>query len=334
MKIGATFDEAIMVFTAIVPVYNEEARVACLIDSLVGHCDEIIVINKSSTDGTKRVIQEKYGSTVKVVDRPYTPKGVDDFSSYCSVAKNDWVFVCVASEVVPVQFWTRLYEFFRRGLDASKDLVMIPRSYYCFGVHVPGSPWDTSYFPFFFNKNRVLFSDKLHEHFSVSDEHRRHYLDCDRQEMILHLTHPNVDGFIASSLNYATIDCENSKIVDPETHLKTCINNILEAENRMSRTTGIDALMHFAAWSVYWNIYVLKICENSSSFDASEVYKSLQNWATHAEQPHRSSVGKKVRFLRRSPGLSAVMFLRFVYRGISRKSGSIRKLTKSIRAAL
>ena len=83
-----------MKFSVIIPIYNEEDRINNLLESVVNFVDEIIVINKASTDNSKIIITERYGDLVRVIDVPYSNRGEDNYKLYCEFAKNDWIFLC------------------------------------------------------------------------------------------------------------------------------------------------------------------------------------------------------------------------------------------------
>jgi glycosyltransferase involved in cell wall biosynthesis len=320
-----------MNFSVVIPVFNEQDRIIDLLDSIIGRSNDVVIINKNSTDKTKELISNRLYPNVRIIDYPYSEKGIDDFASYCAHANNNWIFVCVASETVPSQFWYRLNEFFKRRLEDSIDVLMVPRNYYCFGVQVKNSPWDVSYFPFFFHKQRVIYSDKLHEHFTVCDEARRHYLHCNRSEMILHLTHPTVDNFIQSAIGYADIDCDISQNINVEIVLKNYMNNIREAESKLSSALGSDAVMHFAAWNVYWSIYILKTVENYNSLVGATVYNRIRKAHFDFERAQRSSWGTDINFMRRPIGLNVKYSFISLARWLFKHNSIFRILINKIR---
>lgn len=259
-----------MKFTVIVPVYNEELRIRSILRTISGHVDEIIVINKSSTDDTVKIISENY-QEVKVIDAPYSRRGEDDFKEYCMYARNDWIFICVASEAIPKSFWGLLdkidYE--------SHDLVMVPREYYCFGYSVQGSPWDVSYFPFFFNRKKIVFTNKMHSHFDIHDEGRRYYISCQRKDMIKHFTHTSLENYIKSTFSYSSYEISRINSGKEYDKLSEWIENIHEGYFKLSSSSGYGAYAHFAAWNIYWSIHILNLIESKTNCDPCN--ESIQN---------------------------------------------------------
>lgn len=248
--------------SVVIPVYNESKRIETLLNSIVGYCADVIVINKSSTDDTKLIVSELFPS-VKIVDYPYAARGVDDFKSYVEHANNDWVFICVASETIPKRFWDK----FRLITDeklSDIDLLMVPRLYYCFEENIEHSPWDVSFFPFCFNKNRIIYTDILHAPFTVNDELRRYYLNYNRNEMIIHRTHINSERFIESSINYSIVESSFVNKDNVDKKIRECIENIYEGNKKFKKVRpGVESVQHYAAWNFYWSIQLLKFAEIS-----------------------------------------------------------------------
>lgn len=264
-----------MKFSVIIPIYNEENRVRYLLDSIVGYVDEVIVINKSSIDNSKVIINDLFGEAVRVIDVPYSRRGEDDFKSYCNFANNDWVFFCVASEIVPIKFWQVLNKI-NETVDLSiYDLIMVPRQYNCFGHNVPGSPWDVSFFPFFFNKRNVFFTNKMHAHFSVFDERKRYYMSCCRSVMIQHYTHTSLASYLESTKSYASYEIDNIKPDDLDSNLNNWICNMHEGYLKLKGASGYGALAHYAAWNIYWSVHILKLLESKMKFSTVESNDNL-----------------------------------------------------------
>lgn len=250
-----------MNYSIVVPIFNEENRIGALLCSLSSFDNEIVILNKSSTDMTKAVIERLNMPNVSVYDIPYTEKGDDDFEFYASYSKNDWVFIMVASEVVPKGYFTILKNKLDELSESEVDLLMVPRKYYCFGFHVPRSPWEVSYFPFFFNKNNVNFVDVPHLHVAPKNEKRRKYLNFQIDEMIVHNTHPNLRNFMNSAINYGDLETEKENNDKLKMSIYNSLRNIWLSEKKMSANSGLPSLMHFAAWNIHWNYQIIKRCE-------------------------------------------------------------------------
>ncbi|WP_217521679.1 glycosyltransferase [Vibrio metschnikovii] len=248
-------------FSIVIPIYNEESRICGLLNSLIDYSDDIIVINKSSTDRSRVIIENEFLNSVRVVDVPYSNRGEDDFKNYFKYANNDWIFLAVASEIIPKGFWRNFLLRMNNFNLSSYDLVMIPRLYNCFGFSVNNSPWDVSFFPFFLNKNRVVYTEKMHSHFSVIDESRRFYISMSRDDMIQHITHVSLSAFLKNTLSYASYECKNINSSSYEETVSSWLVNMQEAYFRLKGSKDKGAFAHFAAWNIYWSIHILTLIE-------------------------------------------------------------------------
>ena len=87
-------------------VYNEQDRIRRFIRAHYDY-DEIIIIDKSSSDNTFKIASEL---GVKVVKIPYTEEFQYVFEAALEVATQDWLFFVTASDVIHPDFTRQLYE--------------------------------------------------------------------------------------------------------------------------------------------------------------------------------------------------------------------------------
>ena len=263
--------------SVIIPVYNEEHRLGPMLASALAFGDEVIVCNKQSTDATAAVAAA-VSPAVLVRGVPFTEKGADCFEDYLRLASHEWVFIAVASEIIPLSLKGRLSEFFAQHDEASLDMVMVPRKFFCFGSHLPQSPWSVSYFPFLFHKRRVRVTNKVYEHFSVSDESRRAFLACADAEMVVHCTHTSADAYCRAMLGYFKEEVRN---MAPEqidaTYINKMFDEFLMYERELRNSSDINAIMHYSAWAIYWHGVILFACEKKLNLDVERIYRALGN---------------------------------------------------------
>ncbi len=89
---------------------NDVKRIGRAIDSLRA-CDEVMVIDHGSTDGTQKAAEE-HGATVKAAI-----PGVDR-GAYVLDLKNDWVFCLCANEGLSEELEASLQEWKQRDPDS------------------------------------------------------------------------------------------------------------------------------------------------------------------------------------------------------------------------
>lgn len=83
-----------MRFSAIIPVYNGAETICRAIDSVIAQGDndlEIIVVDDASTDGTVRLIKEKYGDKVTVISLPENAGSSVARNAGMAVATGDYI---------------------------------------------------------------------------------------------------------------------------------------------------------------------------------------------------------------------------------------------------
>lgn len=314
--------------TVMIVAYNEEERIEQVIRSVSDWADEIILIDKSSTDQTASIARSA-SNNVRVVVEKYTDRGADDFSSYTPSATNDWIFLVVASEAVEAGLPNLISKYFVEHGPNMHDVVMIPRRYIAFGAHLDYSPWSIVYFPFMFNRKRALITNKLHEHFNVTEESRRFFLSSQDNCRVTHTTHTSALSYMNSMIGYFK---EEVRLVNPEDidakYLETLYAQFKTYEARVRKSSDLSATMHYAAWSIYWHGVILFACEKkllSVNIDSSHL-------PTNQLPDFSSNIFGTPRTLNNFRGFhnTPLNFIRNLLRPIYRKhilpSNSIRKI--------
>lgn len=87
-------------------IYNEEERIRRFIESFY-HYDEIIIVDKSSTDRSVEIAKEM---GVKVVTIPYTEEFKKVFDAGMEAATQDWIFFNTASDIIHPELTKKLYD--------------------------------------------------------------------------------------------------------------------------------------------------------------------------------------------------------------------------------
>jgi glycosyltransferase involved in cell wall biosynthesis len=257
--------------TFIIGLYNEEDRIRYVLDHATRWADEIIVVNKSSTDRTKEICIE-YGDRVRVVDIPFAPKGHDDFISNCKLAKHDWIFLGPASEIPTRRLISRCREILS-DTNGALDLVYVPRKYYSFGIHDKRSPWSISYFPFLINRRKAMITNVIHKNISPSNPQNVAAIDFSDDCCVYHLTHPNAKDYLHSMTDY--FEAEAASCQDPDAKIRECFANIAKYEQQLIQG-GDDLFMHYLAWPIYWLGTALFVWEKKRGLDVPKFYKELR----------------------------------------------------------
>ncbi|MBI2539180.1 MAG: glycosyltransferase family 2 protein [Deltaproteobacteria bacterium] len=107
--------------SAIVVCFNEEENIRACLESLKW-CDEIVVVDSFSTDGTVEICREY---TDRVIQRPWA--GYRDQKAFAhSQATKDWVFLVDADERVPAALREEIQDALQ-GLGTRYAAFLVPR---------------------------------------------------------------------------------------------------------------------------------------------------------------------------------------------------------------
>lgn len=245
--------------SAIIPAYNEVTRVSNIIESLKDWVGEIIVFDKSSTDGMATYLEQNYPE-VMVVYLPYSNKGEEDFNIYFQYVKYDWVFICTCSEVVTNKLAANITRRFL-DLSSSYDLIYVPRKFYSLGFHNESSPWSYADYPFLFNWKKIQVTNVLHEHVKVYDKSLEYFLTPSEDGCVIHITHNGVDDYMSSMCGYIKAEVEELQSSDIDSSL---INKYYTQYSMYSsdlKNGGNDTFGQYCAWTIYWHGVMLHAWE-------------------------------------------------------------------------
>lgn len=259
--------------TFLIPVYNESERIINVLQHAVLWADEVIVIDKSSTDNT-RVVAEQFGDKISVHRVPYSKQGTDDEKAYSALASNDWIFVGTCSEIPTRKLIRKTKELLAKDGDIL-ELIYVPRKAYSFGIHSVNIPWNIAYFPFLFNRNKIEFTGIIHEHFRPRDKAKTAIIAYEEDCHVYHLTHSSARRFIEAHAQYAEREAELA--VDPSLSISNWFSRIHDALPKITKT-GSDWPGLFAAWAICNLMNILFTWEKNRGVNVLDFYskKSAQ----------------------------------------------------------
>lgn len=271
--------------TFLIVVFNEESRIKFVLDQAVQWADEVLVINKSSTDRTKEICLQ-YGPKVNIVDIPFSIKGEGDLVSLSKLSKNDWIFISTASEIPTFNVISKAKEVLSER-ESQLDVVYVPRKIYSFGIHSELSPWSVSYYPFLYHKHRAIVSNTIHKNLSARDEAFTYRIPFSDDCCVYHFTHTTAKQYILDMLDYFQVEAANC--TDPAAMLKECFENIATYKERLE-SGGFALLGHACAWPIYWLGTALFIWEKQRNIDVRQLYATMREdvfrseWGSVCEQ--------------------------------------------------
>lgn len=181
--------------SAFLPVYNEEKRIRFALNSL-SWCDEVIVLDKSSTDKTVE-IAKSYGAIV------YSVENTEAYSSsefsFLEKCHGDWIIIFTASDIVDVQLGL---EIRKQAMLLSQDYsaIRVPFQNYVLGINGKWSPWFKEDRIGVFRRNCYTYKNEVHT--ALQYDFNKVYSIHESFGYLSHLTHVSVDMMMERHLRY------------------------------------------------------------------------------------------------------------------------------------
>jgi glycosyltransferase involved in cell wall biosynthesis len=180
----------------VVVSYNRERLIEAVLRS-VQFCDEVILIDKSSTDATRSIAIHLCDRVLQV---PWSPTVEETRRFAVAQASNDWVVLLDDDEILNLAAVAWIEEELRAPRS---QIYSIPLRHYIMGSHDPNAYYWPEQHIRFFNKHAVSFSSTVHGGIQTGT-HSIQSIDIATGVAIEHLSHPDVATWIAKSNSYTS----------------------------------------------------------------------------------------------------------------------------------
>lgn len=296
--------------TYLMYVFNEEERIADILHHAVQWADEVLILDKQSTDGTCTICSE-FGSKVRVVEIPFTPQGHDDIVSASRLAAHDWIWIGTCSEIPARKLVTEAKRIIAE--QPGLDLVHVPRKIYSFGCDSPDSPWGVRNYPFLINRQRAHISNTIHFNFRPKDKNNIAQIAFAEDCCVHHYTHATAKGYISAMTQYFEAESERP---DQAEVMQDALAR-LEKRRDLRALMGTDSFGLECAWRFYWLGVALHAWEKLRGVNAPDRYRTMRRavlvreWPSSASSPDSSQAVKS-----RSPAevaITPIIFSRGVH---------------------
>jgi glycosyltransferase involved in cell wall biosynthesis len=178
-------------------VFNEASRIESCCE-FFKWADELVVVDKSSTDNTVELAR-RYTSNVIVV--PYTntaSHSIDVVESY--VTSCEWFFFVTASSAIEPDLVDSLVKL-TTSLNFNYDVISLPLKMYVLGFEGKSSPWNAEYKNTCIRRSVLKLSKIVHmECLFESDRIYKGLLA--QNSYLYHFTHRNVDTLFERHIRY------------------------------------------------------------------------------------------------------------------------------------
>ena len=245
-----------MTISAFLPVFNEEKRIKDTLESLMW-CDEIILVDKHSTDRTVE-IASSFGSKVKVHFIENTNAyDVSELDVFLNNSISEWAILFTASNVIHPNLTVKIRE---KILDVNfnYDVLHVPFRRFVLGFDDIRSPWHSELNPIVLRKNAIVLN-KNEVHSAIQKEGKHFRFKSHDIECVYHLTHETVDSMMERHIRYWRGEA-NSLDINLNKSLKVLLKEFIKVIfYKRTFLSGKDGLMLIFAYLSYFMMsYVYK----------------------------------------------------------------------------
>ena len=264
--------------SAVVNTRNAERYLEYALRSLVPWTDEVVVADMASEDRTVE-IANSHGA--RVVEVPQARFVEPARAAAVSHARNEWVVVLDADEIIPKRLSEELLETAR---TARADVVYIPRQNYIMGAPLRSTGWgpDQDRQPRFFRKGLLEFSDEIHSLPRPAPTARVEKLKFSRGLAIVHFNYVDVADFIDRMNRYTTVEAEQSLVRRGSRRrtgpgaMSTFVRRYLKGRGYRDGWRGLYLSLFMAFYRLLTNA---KVRERQESGDGAAVVESYRREA-------------------------------------------------------
>ena len=212
--------------SSVVVLYNEEQRIEKFLKAL-SWCDDIIIINKSSTDNTSKFLK---GKNITVINVPYVDNG--SFGQLgVERARHEWIAFPAVSDFISYDLIKDVNEIIARD-DFDYNTITVPFNNYILGMNLVDSPWYCEYKRYFFRKSSLSFTQLVHREI-VYDQINNYELRS--AGCVNHLTHQSVLRQLERHTRYTRE--EASELYEKKEPLKVLKKDLLKLLVRLIKKT-------------------------------------------------------------------------------------------------
>lgn len=254
-------------------VYNEESRIRSCLNSF-HWADELLLIDKSSTDKTVEIAKE-FTNNIAIVPFSEGSTGsknnIDRFN-----IKSEWVFIITASSLIHPDIVDEITKLTTNG-DFEYDVVGVPYAIYSFGVRSKRSPWTDERKFSLFRRSKLIVSDRLHYEKQSASNRRYPMKIIDNDRVLYHCTNDNANNYFKRQMMYTAYEARYE-----ETTLKKIFFEILKSIavvviKRRFFLGGRDGLALSIAYVSYYMMKFVYYWDRHNKNNGDGVYPKLRN---------------------------------------------------------
>ena len=186
--------------TAFLPVYNEEKRLKNVLECF-RWCDEILLLDKESTDDTVKVAKQY--SNVTILTKKCT-EGYDsnEFEYFLKNCKTEWCMIVTASDLIHPELAKKMRELID-NCHFGYDIISVPYKPYFLGCCGKYSPWYAEYMNKIFRVSTLSINlDSVHAVLTPTSSRLYQIPFTEPKVAYYHLTHQSAESVIERNVRY------------------------------------------------------------------------------------------------------------------------------------
>jgi glycosyltransferase involved in cell wall biosynthesis len=271
--------------SAFVITYNRASLLeTCL--RAVSFADELIVVDKSSTDGSAAVAA-RYADRVEIV--PWSPTVEETRAFASSLCRHEWILFLDDDEILSAETGPYL----RQALPGtSAEIHSIPLRHYILGVHDERACyWPESHYRLF-RKGAINFIPTVHGGIMVRSD-RIAAIPVASGVCIHHLSHPDVASFIERTNRY-TGRPDRARIAAGQGDLIDFAHRRIDYWSERTADGSPEGYLAAVALlkAVYDIVDRLKVWEEARDLDGAALFRLVQQRLTASEPDRRRTFGE------------------------------------------
>ena len=265
-----------MTISAFLPVFNEEKRIADALTSLMW-CDEIILVDKNSTDKTLE-IATGFGDKVKVYSMDNTTAyDSSEWNVFLDNCTSEWFIVFTASDVIHPKLTEKIMKKVS-DVNFDYDVLLIPFRRFVLGIDSKRSPWYSELNPIVRRKSAVALN-KNDVHGAIQKVSRQYKFKYDSVECMYHLTHETVDMMMDRHIRYwkGEAKAENISLYNSiKTIFKSSFRLTFLKKTFLLGHDGFMLLFSFLTYQMMSYVYQWEKARGSAPQIYSEIKKNIK----------------------------------------------------------
>lgn len=250
--------------SAAVVCYNREAIVGTCLKALA-FADEVIVVDKSSTDGTAAIAARLAD---RVISTPWTPTVEDTRAFAVAQCRHDWILLMDDDECLS----PAAVLFIDQELRAPRaDIYALPQRHYVMGVHDERAYYWPEAQVRLFRRDAVRFTDTVHAGTQYLSD-RLHRVPPDGGVCMHHLSHARAHDWIEKTNRYTS---RPNRAHDPDdgAGILAYAHARLDHWSAQSQAPGDDYVASVAALrAVYDIVDRIKAREQARGIEGAELF--------------------------------------------------------------